>query len=103
MKTIPVSDLIRDAARLAPPDSGLQTMICESSIPDDCWPVEVNEAQIRDAIYKLVASATKAAPAGGVIKLCVENVHGARHNPAIQGRYIKMYVKDQGLGLVFAY
>ncbi len=103
MKTIPVSDLIRDAAQLVPPESNLRTMICECSIPDDCWPAEVNEAQIRDAIHKLVVNATNTVPEGSVIKICVENINAQRKASTQHGRYIKMYVKDHGLGMVLAY
>lgn len=74
---------------------------CEFSIPEDLWPAEVDVGQISQVINNIVINARQAMPDGGVIRISAENLiidtgHGL---PLAPGRYIKISIKDQGIGV----
>ncbi|MFH0754164.1 MAG: ATP-binding protein, partial [Candidatus Omnitrophota bacterium] len=74
---------------------------CEFSIAEDLWPAEVDVGQISQVINNIVINANQAMPEGGIIQLCAENkVVEDRHSlPIKPGRYIKISIKDQGVGI----
>lgn len=69
------------------------------NISDALWSVEADIGQISQVIHNLVINAKQAMPKGGVIEITAENIKiepGNRFNP---GNYIKITVKDQGIGI----
>ena len=72
----------------------------EIAIPDDLWPVEIDEGQIRIAINQLVMNAKEAMPSGGVLKVQARNLESiAKENvPLEEGKYIKVTFADNGAG-----
>ncbi len=74
---------------------------CELSIAEDLWPAEVDVGQISQAINNIVINANQAMPEGGTIRVEAENLtiddgHGLPLKP---GRYIRISIKDQGVGI----
>ena len=71
------------------------------SLPDDLWPVEIDEKQIGQVISTLIMNADQAMPEEGEIKVTAENVViGPEESlPLKDGKYVKVSVKDQGWGL----
>jgi len=74
---------------------------CKLSIAEDLWPAEVDVGQISQVINNIVINANQAMPGGGIIQVAAENLiiedrHGLPVNP---GRYIKISIKDQGVGI----
>ncbi len=74
---------------------------CQFDLPQDLWPVEVDEGQISQVVQNLVINASQAMPEGGVISLGAENVvldntSGLTLPP---GRYAKLTISDQGIGI----
>jgi PAS domain S-box-containing protein len=76
-------------------------VMCEFSLPNDLWPVEMDDVQIRQVIHNLVVNAREAMPEGGTITIHAENVNVATGNglPLKEGKYIKWSVKDHGVGI----
>jgi two-component system cell cycle sensor histidine kinase/response regulator CckA len=74
---------------------------CEFSLPDDLWPVEIDERQIGQVINTLITNAGQAMPDGGEIKVSAENVViGPEESlPLKDGKYVRVSIKDQGWGL----
>jgi PAS domain S-box-containing protein len=97
-KLTSISELIKDSAGFALRGSNVR---CEFSIPDDLWPVEVDEGQINQVINTLIINADQAMPEGGVIKVRAENIMAeeTRGLALKSGRYIKLSIKDQGIGI----
>jgi len=74
---------------------------CEISIAEDLWPAEVDAGQISQVINNIVINADQAMPEGGTIQVAAENLliedrHGF---PVKTGRYIRISIRDQGVGI----
>jgi PAS domain S-box-containing protein len=73
----------------------------ELELPDEPCLVEADEAQLTQVFNNLVINANQAMPEGGTITVKVENVSITAKNrlPIDAGRYVKMTIKDQGIGI----
>ncbi|WP_049824372.1 PAS domain S-box protein [Desulfurivibrio alkaliphilus] len=75
---------------------------CRYTIPADLWLVDIDKGQISQVIQNLILNASQAMPDGGVIEVVCENLPAARAAalalPA-KGDYVKMMVKDRGVGI----
>lgn len=76
-------------------------MKCEFSIPDNLWPAKVDEGQVSQVINNLIINAYQAMPEGGIIKVHFENVIIAENDvlPIKKGEYVKISIKDNGIGI----
>ncbi len=74
---------------------------CEFQIAEDLWPVEADEGQISQVISNIVINANQAMPEGGTIRITAENLMPEKMNeiPVTPGRYIRISIKDQGVGI----
>ncbi len=69
-------------------------------LPDDLWPLEVDEGQISQVIHNLVINAAQAMPEGGIICVRCENtVIDENTMPVRPGKFIKMSIRDEGHGI----
>jgi len=97
-KTASIIELIEESTRFVLRGSSVR---CEFLIHNDLWPVEVDEGQISQVINNLVINANEAMPEGGIIQVGAENVTvEAQHAlPLPDGKYVRIFVKDQGGGI----
>jgi PAS domain S-box-containing protein len=97
-KTAHISQMVRDSASFVLRGSNVR---CDFSLPDGLWPVSVDEGQISRVIQNLVINADQAMPAGGIIDVTAENVvlGNDRALPVEEGRYVRITVSDQGVGI----
>ncbi len=74
---------------------------CEFSIAEDLWPVEVDIGQINQVINNLVINANQAMPEGGRIQVAAENltIESGHNLPIKPGRYIRISITDEGVGI----
>jgi CheY-like chemotaxis protein len=74
---------------------------CEFSIAEDLWPGDVDVGQLSQVINNIVINATQAMPEGGTIQVAAENLMIADEQslPLKQGRYIRISINDQGVGI----
>lgn len=68
-------------------------------IEDHLWAVRVDEGQISQVLHNLVINAKQAMPNGGIIEISAENVEIMLGNKLKPGKYVKLTVKDQGIGI----
>lgn len=97
-RTIDIAELVKATADFALSGSRVS---CELSAPADLWPVEADEVQLRQAIVNLIINAEEAMPEGGSVRITLENVTlgpGAVP-PLIGGRYCRLSISDQGVGI----
>nr|HID60014.1 response regulator [Desulfobacterales bacterium] len=97
-KQVSISELIQDSVSFALAGSDVG---CEFSLPDNLWPVEVDDGQISQVINNLVINADQAMPEGGIIKVRGENITVDKDHPlpVKEGRYVKVSIEDQGIGI----
>ncbi len=93
-----ISKLLTDSVDL--PLSG-SNVICESSLPDNLWPVEMDDVQIRQVIHNLLINAREAMHNVGIITIRAENVNISAGNglPLKDGSYVKWSIRDHGAGI----
>ena len=95
-KVTSVTELIKESSNLSL--SGSKSRI-KLEIPKSLWHVEVDESQISQVINNLLINADQAMPAGGTITVQAENVMVGDEVPLPKGRYVKITVTDEGIGI----
>ena len=93
-----VSKLLRDSVDL--PLSG-SNVLCEFSLPDNLWPAEMDDVQIRQVIQNLLINAREAMNDAGLITIQAENVNISAGDglPLKGGNYVKWSIRDHGIGI----
>ncbi|MDO9289143.1 MAG: PAS domain S-box protein [Thermodesulfovibrionales bacterium] len=93
-----ITKLIKDSTGFALSGSKVK---CEISTPDDLWPVEIDEGQISQVIHHMIINAQQAMPEGGIIKVKAENIttDAEQPLPLKGGKYLKISIKDHGIGI----
>ena len=73
----------------------------EFLLDKDLWNVEIDEDQISEVINNLVINANQAMPEGGVIKVLADNVNVDNSDvlPIRGGKYVKIKIEDNGIGI----
>ncbi|MDP3111729.1 MAG: PAS domain S-box protein [Thermodesulfovibrionales bacterium] len=93
-----ITKLIKDSTGFALSGSKVK---CEISTPDDLCPVEIDEGQISQVIHHMIINAQQAMPEGGIIKVKAENIttDAEQPLPLKGGKYLKISIKDHGIGI----
>ena len=97
-RTVAVGELVRDSVGLALTGSNVR---CDIVLAPDLWHVDVDEGQISQVINNLLINACQAMPDGGVIQISSRNeTLGINERPPLkEGRYVRISVKDHGIGI----
>jgi signal transduction histidine kinase/CheY-like chemotaxis protein len=97
-KVASIAEILRKSARFSLSGSNVK---CNYSIPVDIWPVEIDLGQIDQVIGNIIINADQAMPEGGTIQISVENVEiqAGEKTPLSKGRYVKVMIKDSGIGI----
>jgi signal transduction histidine kinase/sensor domain CHASE-containing protein/CheY-like chemotaxis protein len=74
---------------------------CDFSLPDDLWPVEIDAGQMNQVFNNMIINADQAMPDGGIISVrAVNTLFGPEELPNLpEGRYVKVSILDQGIGI----
>jgi PAS domain S-box-containing protein len=89
-------DLIKDTTEFVLRGSRVKA---EFTIPDNLWFASIDESQISQVIHNLVINAEQAMPKGGIIQIYAENTVIEPDSRFQAGNYVKITVKDQGIGI----
>ncbi len=97
-KTVIINKLIEDTTKFALRGSNVKP---EFFMPDDLWPVEVDESQMRQVISNLIINASEATSHGGTVRIKAENypINKNDYIPLPHGRYIELSFIDDGIGI----
>jgi len=97
-KVTSISDVIIDCATFARSGSNIR---CDFNVPPDLWPVEIDVSQISQVIHNIIINAEQAMPEGGIIRIKAENtsVDSDLGLPLKSGRYVKIDIRDPGVGI----
>ncbi len=98
MQTIHLAGLVRESAELTQHGSNVK---CNFNLPEDLWPVDVDEGQMGQGIHNLTINAIQAMPEGGTVYIRAENIIARARQilPLRDGRYVKISVQDHGVGM----
>ncbi len=97
-RTASIAEVLRDSAVFALRGSKVK---CEFNIVEDLWPVRVDLGQFSQVIHNLALNAVQAMPQGGTIRLHARNatLEALSGLPLEAGRYVKISIQDEGLGI----
>jgi len=97
-RSISAAELIKDNATFILSGSNVS---CDVSFAEDLWPVMADEGQIGQVIQNVVKNADQAMPDGGSVYLKAENMTVRIKNnlPLKEGRYVKVTIRDHGIGI----
>jgi len=99
-KTASIGQLIEDTVTFSIRGSSIRS---DFTMPEDLWPVEVDSGQISQVVSNLAINAEQAMPSGGTLLVRCENFFLAEENAALSplrvGKYVKITVRDEGIGI----
>ncbi|HNQ64376.1 MAG TPA: ATP-binding protein [Smithella sp.] len=73
---------------------------CNITIAEDLWPCEIDATQIKQVIENVLINAREAMPDGGSVQMTTENTTtGTNIRSLGQGNYIRIIIKDSGIGI----
>ncbi|MBL7177914.1 MAG: PAS domain S-box protein [Desulfobacteraceae bacterium] len=95
---VSIGEFVKDSVSSALSGSDIDS---EFTIPDDLWPVNIDEVQMKHVIHNIVTNAVEAISGQGTIKVSCENVEiGEKDGLTLKaGKYVKISLKDQGYGI----
>jgi len=93
-----IGDLLKEITTFSTSDSNVEFNF---SIPHDLCLVEHDEGQMNHAIKNIIINAIESMPAGGTIDVKAENynITVKRELPLPEGKYVKISIRDQGVGI----
>jgi PAS domain S-box-containing protein len=76
-------------------------VICRMEVTSDLWPAEIDRGQIFHVFSNLALNAIQAMPQGGTVEVTADNVvvPAGVGGPLAPGDYVRIRVKDQGVGI----
>jgi PAS domain S-box-containing protein len=97
-KLFPVPELLTETTVFACVGSPVK---CATAFPENLWSLEADPGQIGQVFQNLTINAIQAMPTGGTIEVWAENFTVGTQSdlPLSAGRYIKISVRDQGIGI----
>ncbi len=74
---------------------------CDYDIADDTWLVDADPGQLEQVVHNLVINSVQAMPDGGTlhVSLCNVNAHDYPDRPLTGDEYIKLEIRDEGVGI----
>jgi PAS domain S-box-containing protein len=97
-KLTPLFPFVQDTAQFALSGSNIS---CRFSPYGDLWPCNIDKDQIAQVIDNIVINAQQAMPDGGAVEISAANVsfREDEHPPLAMGDYVKVSIKDSGIGI----
>jgi PAS domain S-box-containing protein len=97
-KALSIATLLQESVHFALSGTNIK---CEFAIPEDIWPVDADEGQINQVINNLIINACQSMPDGGVISITALNamIDGQNPLPLSSGEYVKISIRDEGIGI----
>ncbi|MEJ5360892.1 MAG: 7TM diverse intracellular signaling domain-containing protein [Spirochaetota bacterium] len=93
-----LEQVIKDTAQFVLSGSNVR---CNFEIQSNMWNCEVDVGQMSQVFQNLIINAAQSMPHGGVITIKTENIvyDGTQQKPLLPGNYVKITVKDEGIGI----
>ncbi len=97
-KVSALAPIILDSATISLGDSAVR---CNSFIPDDLWPADIDEGQIRQVFRNVIQNAREAMTDEGAIDVRAENITVGKDDEILlrMGHYIRISIQDHGVGI----
>ena len=95
---VSIAELLKEAALFPLRGSNVR---CTFDLPENLWSATVDAGQIGQVINNIIINAEQSMPEGGVIEAKAQNVEIASSTPIPlgPGKYVKISIRDQGIGI----
>lgn len=99
-KNISIVKLLQDVVKDILGDE-TPTVLCQWNIPGDLWSVEFDRDQMYSALWNIIKNAKESMPNGGMLEIVMQNtvISEKMHLPLKSGSYVKISIKDHGVGM----
>lgn len=97
-RTISLDQVIRNAIGFALRGANVRS---ECRLAEGLWPVEADEGQLGQVFNNLVINSCQAMPGGGTVQISAENITVDQESTMVipGGKYVRITVKDRGIGI----
>ena len=97
-KLFSVAELLTESTAFSCVGSSVK---CETAFPENLWWIEADPGQISQVFQNITINGIQAMPTGGTLKVWAENLTLGTSSdlPLSPGKYIKISVQDQGMGI----
>ena len=95
---VSISKLLKEATLFALRGSNV---LCRFDVPENLWPVSIDAGQINQVISNIIINAEQSMPEGGEIQVNAQDVEITPQAPipSGSGKYVKISIRDQGIGI----
>ena len=95
---VSIEEFVKDSVNSALSGIGI---VWELYIPEDVWPVKIDQNQMKQTVHNIVSNAIEAMSGHGIIKVYCRNIDiSEKDGLALKhGKYVKVSFKDQGTGI----
>jgi PAS domain S-box-containing protein len=99
-KNISIVKLMQDVVKDILGDE-TPAVFCQWNIPEDLWSVEFDRDQMYSALWNIIKNAKESMPNGGMLEIAMQNtvISEKMHLPLKCGSYLKISIKDHGIGM----
>lgn len=99
-KTVSIRKLLEQTVPFSLMGSDIR---CEFEVSESLWNVDADESQMNQVIQNIIINAKQAMPEGGSVGVSAENIVIERDliekAPMKKGRYVKISIRDSGIGI----
>ena len=100
-KVSSIGNSVKETTNLILSDSNVKS---EFIFPDDLWPVEFDEGQMKHAVKNIIDNAVESMPDDGAIVVKAENFKISsgtieKSSPLSKEKYVKISIRDHGVGI----
>ncbi|MEK6645693.1 MAG: ATP-binding protein [Candidatus Firestonebacteria bacterium] len=95
-KVLSISKILNDTVKYLTRNSKVKF---DTIISDNLWSVEFDEGQMIQVINNLIINAVESMPEGGVVQINAENIDIKGDLLIKDGEYVKIAIKDEGVGI----
>lgn len=95
-KTASIGELLRESAEFILTGSPVR---CEFDFENGLWPVDIDIDQVSQVLNNILINAMQAMPGGGTISVRAHNLGEVFGLPLKQGRYVRISIRDNGVGI----
>ncbi|MBD3289529.1 response regulator [candidate division KSB1 bacterium] len=98
LKPVSIAELVVESANFALRGSNIKPVF---NIDDDLWTAKIDQVQIHQVINNLIINAAQAMPDGGILDISLRNYLISEDTVfnLEAGNYIKLTIKDYGIGI----
>ena len=96
--TVSIAELLEEAALFSLRGSPVR---CAFDLPENLWPASVDAGQVGQVINNIIINAEQSMPEGGIVEVNARNVEIGSPSPLplAPGKYLKISIRDQGIGI----